>query len=60
MKSALSVAAAAALVVACAAAPAMADERVYRVGAALEAALEDGWGGRMLDSIPELAEQVNR
>ena len=41
-------------------APAMADERVYRVGAALEAALEDGWGGRMLDSIPELAEQVNR
>jgi aspartyl-tRNA(Asn)/glutamyl-tRNA(Gln) amidotransferase subunit A len=30
-------------------APAMADDRVYRVGAALEAALLDQWGGPMLD-----------
>jgi aspartyl-tRNA(Asn)/glutamyl-tRNA(Gln) amidotransferase subunit A len=30
-------------------APAMADDRVYRVGAALEAALLDQWGGPLLD-----------
>ncbi len=30
-------------------APAMADDRVYRVGAALEAMLEQQWGGRLLD-----------
>jgi aspartyl-tRNA(Asn)/glutamyl-tRNA(Gln) amidotransferase subunit A len=29
-------------------APVMADDRVYRVGAALEAALEDRWGGPLL------------
>ncbi len=41
-------------------APAMADDHVYRVGAALEAALESKWGARMLDSIPELTEQVSK
>ena len=35
-------------------APAMADDRVYRVGAALEAILEDGWGGPLLDRAPRL------
>ena len=30
-------------------APAMADDRVYRVGAALESMLEQQWGGRLLD-----------
>jgi aspartyl-tRNA(Asn)/glutamyl-tRNA(Gln) amidotransferase subunit A len=35
-------------------APAMADDRVYRVGAALEAMLEQRWGGPLLDSAPEL------
>ena len=30
-------------------APAMADDRVYRGGAALEALLEQQWGGRLLD-----------
>ena len=30
-------------------APALADDRVYRVGAALEAALVDAWGGPLLD-----------
>jgi aspartyl-tRNA(Asn)/glutamyl-tRNA(Gln) amidotransferase subunit A len=30
-------------------APAMADDRVYRVGAALEALLTDNWGGPLLD-----------
>ncbi len=35
-------------------APAMADDRVYRVGAALEALLKDRWGGRLLDRAPEL------
>jgi aspartyl-tRNA(Asn)/glutamyl-tRNA(Gln) amidotransferase subunit A len=29
-------------------APAMADDRVYRVGAALEALLTDKWGGPLL------------
>jgi aspartyl-tRNA(Asn)/glutamyl-tRNA(Gln) amidotransferase subunit A len=36
-------------------APAMADDRLYRVGAALEAALIDAWGGPLLDRAPELA-----
>ena len=35
-------------------APARADERLYRVGAALEAALENAWGGPLLDQAPEL------
>jgi aspartyl-tRNA(Asn)/glutamyl-tRNA(Gln) amidotransferase subunit A len=33
-------------------APAMADDRLYRVGAALERALEATWGGPLLDRIP--------
>ena len=36
-------------------APAMADDRLYRVGAALEAALQDRWGGPLLAQAPELA-----
>ncbi|WP_277211926.1 Asp-tRNA(Asn)/Glu-tRNA(Gln) amidotransferase subunit GatA [Isoptericola croceus] len=35
-------------------APAKADDRLYRVGAALEAALEARWGGPLLDRAPEL------
>ena len=35
-------------------APAMADDRVYRVGAALEALLVQEWGGRLLDRAPGL------
>ncbi len=35
-------------------APARADDRLYRVGAALEAALEQQWGGPLLDRAPEL------
>jgi aspartyl-tRNA(Asn)/glutamyl-tRNA(Gln) amidotransferase subunit A len=35
-------------------APAKADDRLYRVGAALEAALETTWGGPLLDRAPEL------
>jgi len=35
-------------------APARADDRVYRVGAALEALLEASWGGPLLDRAPEL------
>jgi aspartyl-tRNA(Asn)/glutamyl-tRNA(Gln) amidotransferase subunit A len=37
-------------------APARADDRLYRVGAALEAILEAEWGGPLLDRAPELAE----
>jgi aspartyl-tRNA(Asn)/glutamyl-tRNA(Gln) amidotransferase subunit A len=37
-------------------APAMADDRVYRVGAALEALLAREWGGRLLDQAPPLLE----
>ena len=33
-------------------APAMADDRLYRVGAALEAALLEQWGGPLLDQAP--------
>ena len=35
-------------------APTMADDRVYRVGAALEAMLAHTWGGPLLDRAPEL------
>ena len=35
-------------------APAMKDERLYSVGAALEAALVDRWGGPILDRAPVL------
>ena len=35
-------------------APPLADDRLYRVGAALERALTDRWGGPLLDRIPEL------
>ncbi|MDR0483341.1 MAG: Asp-tRNA(Asn)/Glu-tRNA(Gln) amidotransferase subunit GatA [Cellulomonadaceae bacterium] len=35
-------------------APAKEDARLYRVGAALEAALEHQWGGPLLDQAPEL------
>jgi aspartyl-tRNA(Asn)/glutamyl-tRNA(Gln) amidotransferase subunit A len=36
-------------------APALADDRVYRVGAAAEALLTETWGGPLLDKAPELA-----
>ncbi len=36
-------------------APARQDARLYRVGAALEALLEDEWGGPLLDRAPVLA-----
>jgi len=35
-------------------APARADDRLYRVGAALERALAGRWGGPLLDRAPEL------
>jgi aspartyl-tRNA(Asn)/glutamyl-tRNA(Gln) amidotransferase subunit A len=35
-------------------APALADDRLYRVGAALEALLEKAWGGPLLDRAPVL------
>ena len=35
-------------------APATADERLYSVGAALEALLLQRWGGPLLDRAPEL------
>ncbi|MFC7376746.1 Asp-tRNA(Asn)/Glu-tRNA(Gln) amidotransferase subunit GatA [Brachybacterium sp. GCM10030252] len=35
-------------------APARADERLYQVGGALEALLEDSWGGPLLAKAPEL------
>ena len=35
-------------------APALADDRLYRVGAALEAMLLERWGGPLLDRAPEL------
>ncbi|MFV0463116.1 MAG: Asp-tRNA(Asn)/Glu-tRNA(Gln) amidotransferase subunit GatA [Nostocoides sp.] len=35
-------------------APAMADDRLYAVGAALEARLVEAWGGPLLDRAPEL------
>jgi aspartyl-tRNA(Asn)/glutamyl-tRNA(Gln) amidotransferase subunit A len=39
-------------------APALADDRVYRVGAALEKLLADQWGGSLLDRAPALATQT--
>ena len=36
-------------------APAMADDRLYRVGAAVEAALADRWGHLLIDEAPELS-----
>jgi aspartyl-tRNA(Asn)/glutamyl-tRNA(Gln) amidotransferase subunit A len=39
-------------------APAMADDRVYRVGAALETLLQKTWGGPLLDRAPALVELV--
>jgi aspartyl-tRNA(Asn)/glutamyl-tRNA(Gln) amidotransferase subunit A len=39
-------------------APALADDRVYRVGAALEKLLTDTWGGPLLDQAPRLVEPV--
>jgi aspartyl-tRNA(Asn)/glutamyl-tRNA(Gln) amidotransferase subunit A len=38
-------------------APAKADDRMYRVGAALEAALENTWGGPLLAQAPELGKE---
>jgi aspartyl-tRNA(Asn)/glutamyl-tRNA(Gln) amidotransferase subunit A len=35
-------------------APAMADDRLYNVGAALEAALLDRWGRPILEEAPSL------
>ena len=37
-------------------APAMADDRLYAVGAALEARLAAAWGGALLERAPELTE----
>ena len=39
-------------------APPMADERLYRVGAALERALVERWGGHLLDRAPLLADSL--
>ena len=36
-------------------APPMADDRLYRVGAAVEAALADQWGGLLVSQAPQLA-----
>ncbi len=36
-------------------APHQGDDRLYRVGSALERALESSWGGPLLDRIPDLA-----
>jgi aspartyl-tRNA(Asn)/glutamyl-tRNA(Gln) amidotransferase subunit A len=38
-------------------APALADDRVYRVGAAVETLLRDQWGGPLLAQAPPLVEQ---
>jgi aspartyl-tRNA(Asn)/glutamyl-tRNA(Gln) amidotransferase subunit A len=35
-------------------APAMADDRLYNVGAALEAALLERWGGPLLEEVRSL------
>ncbi|MBF4160350.1 Asp-tRNA(Asn)/Glu-tRNA(Gln) amidotransferase subunit GatA [Nocardioides acrostichi] len=40
-------------------APALADERVYRVGAALETALTEKWGGPLLAQAPSLESTQN-
>jgi aspartyl-tRNA(Asn)/glutamyl-tRNA(Gln) amidotransferase subunit A len=36
-------------------APPTADDRLYRVGGALEAALADRWGHLLIDEAPDLA-----
>jgi aspartyl-tRNA(Asn)/glutamyl-tRNA(Gln) amidotransferase subunit A len=41
-------------------APATADERLYSVGAALEARLTAAWGGGLLDRAPDLTTEVTR
>jgi len=41
-------------------APAMADDRLYLVGAALEAALLDRWGAPLLDKAPALAGEARK
>ena len=41
-------------------APARADDRLYRVGAALEALLLERWGGTLLDRVPPLLDGVAR
>ena len=38
-------------------APQRADDRLYRVGGVLEAALEETWGGHLLARAPELEEE---
>ena len=38
-------------------APAMADDRCYLVGGALEAALNDRWGGPLLSRIPDIGQR---
>ena len=40
-------------------APAMKDDRVYRVGASLEAALLEKWGGPLLDQAPPLVGEID-
>ncbi|WP_116116145.1 Asp-tRNA(Asn)/Glu-tRNA(Gln) amidotransferase subunit GatA [Austwickia chelonae] len=40
-------------------APAMADDRLYNVAAALENSLSQRWGGKLLDRIPELMSAPN-
>jgi aspartyl-tRNA(Asn)/glutamyl-tRNA(Gln) amidotransferase subunit A len=39
-------------------APALADDRLYRVGAALESLLEKDWGGPLLDELPDVGPDV--
>ncbi len=41
-------------------APALADDRLYRVGAAAEALLAAQWGGPLLDRAPDLASLVDQ
>jgi len=41
-------------------APATCDDRLYRVGGALEALLTQAWGGSILNAIPELGLEVAR
>jgi aspartyl-tRNA(Asn)/glutamyl-tRNA(Gln) amidotransferase subunit A len=35
-------------------APALADDRLYRVGSALEQALVDSWGHLLIEEVPDL------
>jgi aspartyl-tRNA(Asn)/glutamyl-tRNA(Gln) amidotransferase subunit A len=39
-------------------APATCDDRLYRVGAALERMLHERWGGPLLDRAPAVTEEV--